>query len=191
MSARTPFKLVLPVALIAAGVLLALENSDHAPSGATPAPVSAAPVRTRARATTRRQRPNRRQTSVAPRSLSAGQVARYFLAAWLRCTYHQAPCFGIPGTLPAYAAALAGQQGRSLATPAEFAARPRFESLSIVHSCAAAAIAVATYTDGHGRHFPLHVNLVREPAGWRVFDVAEAPPHIALPNPLTAGPQAC
>jgi hypothetical protein len=27
--------------------------------------------------------------------------------------------------------------------------------------------------------------------GWRVFDVAEAPPHIPPPKPLSRGPLAC
>jgi len=91
--------------------------------------------------------------------------------------------------LPSYAAALARQRGTSLATPAELAARPVVLSLQLLRSCAHSAVAAVTYADG-GR-FQIHVNLVHERGGWLVFDVAEAPPHIPLPPPLSRGPRGC
>jgi len=97
----------------------------------------------------------------------------------------------MPGALPAYAAALARHAGHSLPAPAELGAHPRVASLTVTRSCADAAVAQATYVDSQGGRFQLHVNLVRERAGWRVFDVAEAPPHIPLPPPLSRGPRGC
>ena len=184
MSAPTTRRLMLPIALLAAGALLALDSSDHAPKAPVPAHLQGAPPQQRTPATTRRPRPNTDHLSAGPRSRGQRQVADRFLAAWLRCSYHQAPCSPIPGTLSAYAAALARQQGRSLATPAELTARPTIRSLKIVHSCGDAAIAIATYANGEGDRFELHVNLVRERAGWQVFDVAErrrrSPPQTGL-----------
>jgi hypothetical protein len=120
-----------------------------------------------------------------------GALARAFLAGWLACNYHHAPCSTIPGELHAYASALAQQNSRSAATPAERRAHPQITSIQLSRSCANAVVATATYQDGNGGTFELHVNLVRETAGWRVFDVAEAPPHIPLPRPLSRGPRGC
>jgi hypothetical protein len=91
----------------------------------------------------------------------------------------------------AYERALARQRGRALITPAERAAYPRVIALQVLRDCQHAAVAIATYHDGEGGRFRLHVNLVRRRAGWRVFDVAEAGPSIPLPAPLTKGPGAC
>jgi hypothetical protein len=135
--------------------------------------------------------PSRPPTGPHSPAASPRAVALRFAHGWLDCTYHQAPCSRVPGILAAYAAALARQQGSSLATPAELAARPRIVSLTLTPSCRRAAVALATYSDGEGGRFQLHVNLVREHAGWRVFDVAEAPPHIPLPPPLSHGPHGC
>ena len=118
-------------------------------------------------------------------------VARQFLASWLACTYHQGSCSHIAEALPAYAAVLGRQAGRSLPTPAELAAHPHVESVRVIRSCPRSAVAVATYFDGQGGRFVLHLNLVQQSRGWRVFDVAEAAPHIALPKPLTDGPGGC
>jgi len=93
--------------------------------------------------------------------------------------------------LPAYAAAVARQHQVSLATPAELAAQPRVLALQLLHGCALSAVAAVTYTDREGGRFQFHVNLMRERAAWRVFDVAEAPPHIPLPPPLSRGPRGC
>jgi hypothetical protein len=97
----------------------------------------------------------------------------------------------MPGALPAYAAALARHAGHSLPAPAELGAHPRVASLTVTRSCADAAVAHATYVDGQGGRFQLHVNLVHERDGWRVFDVAETPPHISLPAPLSRSPGEC
>jgi len=93
--------------------------------------------------------------------------------------------------LPAYRTDLLRRQGSSLSTPAELAAHPRILSIQLMPSCAQAGIALAAYQDGEGGRFQLHINLVREPVGWRVFDVAEVPPHIPLPKPLADGPRGC
>lgn len=129
--------------------------------------------------------------SVDRRATTAGHVIRLFLHGWLGCIYHRTSCAQIAGSLPAYGAAIAQQRGSSLATPAELATRPRILSIDLLASCPTAELALANYQDGEGGQFQLHVNLVREPAGWRVFDVAEAPPHIPLPKPLTDGPRGC
>jgi hypothetical protein len=42
-----------------------------------------------------------------------------------------------------------------------------------------------------GTSFTLHVNLVRRRDGWRVFDVAEASPHVRPPAPIGDGPGEC
>jgi hypothetical protein len=97
----------------------------------------------------------------------------------------------IAGMLPAYRTAFLAAQGISAATPAELAARPRVVALHLIRGCPVAIVAVATYTDGEGGTFVLHANLVRESAGWEVFNVAEAPPHIPPPKPLSEGPRGC
>jgi hypothetical protein len=129
--------------------------------------------------------------TASQRGGGAQQTARTFAAAWLACTYHQGPCDRLPDATTAYAAALTAQQGQSLPTPAETAAHPTITSLRLARSCGNAAVAVVTYADGEGGRFQIHVNLVREPVGWQVFDVAEAQPHIPLPKPLSEGPEAC
>ena len=125
------------------------------------------------------------------RQSSPDHVARRFLDGWLGCTYHQTPCSQITGMLPAYAVALDRQQGDSRATPAELSAPPLVVSLQLLRSCRRAAVAIATYKDRESDRFELHVNLIHDASGWHVFDVAEGPPHIALPEPLTHGPHEC
>jgi hypothetical protein len=193
MITRTLLKLAIPAAALAAALVLAASSAQHrTPLGrhsslATPfKPIRIPPPAPASRPVTRTALP-----SPPPRPSTPRQVARRFLDAWLGCSYHQAPCSHIAGTLPAYAAALGRQAGRSLATPAELAARPRIVSLKLLRSCDRAAVAAADYNDREGGRFRLHVNLVREPAGWQVFDVSEVPPHIPLPKPITEGPQAC
>lgn len=150
----------------------------HIPSVAPPAP---------------RHQPNTvvAQRSRPTRSSSPSAVAYVFVTRWLGCTYHHGLCRALPGALPAYAAAVSRQHGASRITPAEQTARPTIIALHITRSCADSAIATATYQDGQGGHFQLHLNLVHEPEGWRIFDVAEAPPHIPLPTPLSHGPRGC
>jgi hypothetical protein len=122
---------------------------------------------------------------------SATTVAVDFSLGWLACTYHQATCTHIPGSLQAYAAALRRQPERSLATPAEHAAQISITRVRLTRDCRDEAVAAVTYTSGSTSHFQIHLSLVREPGGWRVFDVAEAPPHIPTPAPLSRGPRAC
>lgn len=142
-----------------------------------------------ARARTRARAPN--FALLFGRSSSPGRVARLFVTGWLRCTYHQARCSPIAGTLRAYARVLAGQQQASLQTPSELAARPTILSLRLIHGCPASAIAIATYQDAEGGRFLLHVSLIDTPGAWRVFDVAEATPHIAPPKAMNHGPGKC
>lgn len=118
-------------------------------------------------------------------------VARDFLFRWLACSYHQMACASIPGTLPAYQEALGRQHAESLPTPAEGLAHPRVLVLQIVRACRRSAAATATYQDGEGGRFQLHLSLVDQASGWKVFDVAEAGPHIALPAELNHGPGRC
>ncbi len=195
MNVGRRLKLAIPAALLVLAVVAMISSAvgtgtsrrplrathsrtvDRRPTPATALPAPASPPR---------------QLLVAPPTGDMARVARRFLSAWLACTYHQAPCSHLPGSLPAYPAALAQEEGRrALPTPAELAAHPRIESIRVVRSCRRSAIATATYLDGHGGRFQLHLNLVQEPDGWRVFDVAEAAPHIALPRPLTHGPGGC
>lgn len=140
-----------------------------------------------------RRKPNSAvvERSRLTRSSTPRAVARAFVNGWLACTYHHRSCAALRGALPAYAAALSRQREASLATPAEQAARPKIVALHITRSCTASAIATAAYQDGEGGTFELHLNLVHGPEGWRVFDVAEAPPHIPLPTPLSRGPRGC
>jgi hypothetical protein len=182
--------------LIATGALLvgafiaiaAPSHPTHARRGPSrPAVVADTPQNLPA-APSRRHPPIRSPTR---RWSRPAQIARGFLRGWLGCTYHQTSCSRISGLLPAYADALVRYQGHSLATPDELAARPRIVAIRLVPSCPGAEVALATYQDGSGGRFQLHINLVREPAGWRVFDVAEAPPHIPLPKPLPYGPRGC
>lgn len=140
----------------------------------------------------RRSAHNAAADAARPRGPSSPDtVARAFLSGWLACTYHRGPCSSLPESLAAYRAALSRQHDGALATPAEQAAHPRVVAVRITRSCGGSAIALATFTDGEGGDFQLHLNLVLEPVGWRVFDVAEAPPHIPPPKPLSRGPLAC
>jgi hypothetical protein len=194
MITRRLLGLAIAAVLVAAALLLALSSPQHPKRRSSSRsrvtlfePIRIPPLAPSPAAVARTTTP-----SPPPhRSSGPQRVARRFLERWLRCTYHQAPCSRIAGTLPAYAAVLGRQAGRSLATPAELAARPRIVSLKLLRSCDRAAVAAADYNDREGGRYQLHVNLVREPAGWQVFDVAEAPPHIPLPKPITEGPQAC
>ena len=141
--------------------------------------------------------PPPRSTSAQPASALPSSppppavVADRFARAWVACIYHQRPCSPMPSALPLYAAALARHAGDSLPAPAELITHPHVESLSVTRSCADVAVARITYAEGNAGRFQLHVNLVRERAGWRVFDVAEAQPHIPLPPPLGRGPRGC
>jgi hypothetical protein len=109
----------------------------------------------------------------------------------LACTYHRWSCHLLPGALPQYAAIFAQDRGNAITTPSERAARPRVTWVDEFRSCSDSAIVTASYQEGEGGHFQIHVNLIHTPVGWRVFDVAEAPPHIPLPSPLSRGPRAC
>jgi len=182
--------------LLTAGMLLLVGGSSprpgqHGPSTvgllATPGvpPAASATVRTR----TRTWVPHVAQT--IGRSSGPGRVARYFLIGWLRCSYHQAPCRQIAGTLHSYRRALDSQRRASLQTPVEVAARPEVLSVRLIYGCPASGTAVATYQDGEGGRFELHVSLIDTHGGWRVFDIAEAAPHIALPKMLNHGPGKC
>jgi hypothetical protein len=53
------------------------------------------------------------------------------------------------------------------------------------------AVVTVSYTAGSTLAYQLHVNLVRRRDGWRVFDVAEAPPHVWAPAPIGDGPGEC
>jgi hypothetical protein len=194
MKARTAPKLAIPAGIVAAGIGVTIWVAAGAgspqprPRAARPRTADPAVVQTTA------PRPPARPMRQPPVAVSARGlegVVRRFLVGWLACTYHQASCAHVGGSLPAYAAALDRQQGRALPTPAELAAHPRVQSVRLIRACRRSEMAVATYLDGHGGRFQLHLNLVRAPEGWRVFDVAEAPPHIPLPPPLTHGPRGC
>ncbi|MHB1837776.1 MAG: hypothetical protein ACYCXW_22765, partial [Solirubrobacteraceae bacterium] len=172
MSAPTAVKLALPAGLLASAVALAALG--HFGKG-VPRPVITAPVRltlvSPRPAVRGLPRPARLATSTRE---GAGpvQVAHVFTQDWLACTYRQGRCARIPGTLPAYATALAGWGSGSLATPAELAARPRVVSVRVIRACRNSATASADYHDGVGGRYQLHINLVLEPTGWDVFDVA-------------------
>ncbi|MGH2871849.1 MAG: hypothetical protein ACRDL5_05245, partial [Solirubrobacteraceae bacterium] len=191
MSVRSVLRLAVPAGLLALALaLVLLGRPDHR------APRRASTAKTPVRLTlamplaTVGPQPQPTRAATGPES-GAGpeQVARAFIDGWLACVYRQGSCARIPGSLPAYAAALGRRRGGSLATPAELAARPRVISLRVIRACRNSATAIARYVDGDGERYQLHVNLVLAPAGWRVFDVAEAPPHIPLPKPLTEGPR--
>ncbi len=184
----------LPVCLLAVSLLLATTSASHSPRRqlrpANPEQRLVLP------ATPRTSQQHATPTSLPPAeaSLHLGSprsVALRFTTAWLTCTYHRERCSRIPRALPAYTAALRRVWEASLPTPAELAARPAIRSVSVVEACGDEAVATVTYTAGPSVRYQLHVDLVRHPAGWRVFDVAEAPPHIPLPAPLNRGPGAC
>lgn len=193
MSAPTAAKLAVPIALLAAAVALVIfgrpvSGAARSVGAATaPAVLSLAPAQQRAGGWSR----STPVTITTGHDVHPGRVARAFIEGWLGCVYRQRSCAHIPGSLPAYAAALDRPPGESLGTPAELAARPRVVSLHVIRACRRSATAIVWYVDGEGGRFQLHVNLVAEPAGWHVFDIAEAPPHIPLPKPLTEGPRAC
>ena len=187
----------VPVGLIAAAVIAAaIPTRSHTHAGGrfqaaprTTAPRPASSVTPVHHAT--QTRSNRRSASPhASYPSTPGPSARRFLTGWLACVYHHAPCSQIADALPGYASALA-RPARSLATPAELVAHPEVVTLELLPRCGESEVAIATYTDGAGGRFQLHLDLVHEPAGWEVFDVAEAPPHIPLPTPLTRGPGGC
>ncbi len=181
---------VLPVSLLAISLLLATASAPHSPRRPELRRqlVSSAPTQTsRQRATPVVHQPAKASLHLG----SAGSVALRFTSAWLSCTYHRERCSRIPGALPAYTAALHRQHATPPPTPAELAARPAIRSVSVVQACGDEAVATVTYTAGPSVRYQLHVNLVRHPAGWRVFDVSETPPHIPLPAPLARGPGTC
>lgn len=193
MSGRSAVKLAAPAGLLVLAIALALSGRS-----AQLDPQSAGTVKTSIRLTLISPRtaiaPQPRPTPPASRTVGRAdptQVARAFTQALLACMYGQASCARIPGTLPTYADALAGWTSGSLATPAELTARPRVVSVRVIRACRNSATVIADYVDGEGGRFQLHINVVLEHAGWQVFDVAEAPPHIPAPRPLTGGPGAC
>jgi hypothetical protein len=128
----------------------------------------------------------RSRTADSPRP-----VALVFTQRWLACTDHQGSCTHLPGALPAYNAALRRAQGSSLPTPAELAARVSVQGATTIRACRDQAVVTVSYSTGRGLHYLLHVNLARRVGAWRVFDVAEVPPHIPLPAPLGRGPGEC
>jgi hypothetical protein len=122
---------------------------------------------------------------------SARSVALVFTLRWLACTDHNGSCAHVPDALPAYNAALRRAQGSSLPTPAELAARVTVQGATTIRACRDQAVVTVSYGTGRGLRYQLHVNLARRVGAWRVFDVAEVPPHIPLPAPLGRGPGGC
>jgi hypothetical protein len=193
MSRSTLVKLLVPATLLVAAIVIAIRAEPQLHRRPGRAAHAALTVSTPAGAAAV-GRPAPKPTAQPVRSrpgLDPGAVARAFLDGWLACTYHQRPCTHIAGSLSAYAMALARDDGRSLPTPVELATRPEVTTVQLISACPRSALVIATYLDGHGGTFQLHLNLVREPSGWRVFDVAEAAPHIPLPQPLNRGPAEC
>ena len=105
--------------------------------------------------------------------------------------YLRGPCAHVPGTLPAYAAALLNAARGAVAAPGESFGHLQFRLVGLIRVCRETDIALAVYTDEQGVRFELHINLLRDTAGWQVFDVAEAPPHISPPAPLGRSSRGC
>lgn len=122
---------------------------------------------------------------------SPARAASRFAVAWLACIYHQATCSRLPDALPDYARAITHHDDSALPTPAETQAQLRVVSVHAIRTCPLASIARVVYANGTDGRFVLHLNLLRTGATWRVFDVAEAPPHIPLPTELGHGPRGC
>jgi hypothetical protein len=186
---RPRLLLVVTACVLGGAVAVAVglpATSAHEQQSALARPASPPPPRNHSAPLKPRPAPSPRTTGA-----SATTVAFDFSLGWLACTYHQGPCTQIPGSLQAYGAALRRQPERSLATPAERAAQISITRIGLTRDCRDEAVAAVTYTSGSTSHFEIHLNLVREPDGWRVFDVAEAPPHIPPPAPLSRGTGAC
>jgi hypothetical protein len=196
MRARARIGGLASLAALAIASLLVAQPGGHRPSSIghdspsrAPSVASASPLATTPPPTSSQFQPRTRAEPV--RRASPGAIADRFLAGWLACTYHQRSCHRLPGALPRYAASFDRDRGNGITTPAERAARPRVRWVNEIRGCSDSATVTASYQDGEGGLFQVHLNLINTPAGWRVFDVAEAPPHIPLPPPLPRGPRAC
>jgi hypothetical protein len=135
--------------------------------------------------------PRSRSSRLGPQKAHPNEIADRFLVVWLPCLYLQALCASTPGALPAYAAALSRTTRDSLPAPDEAVGHLRIWIVCLVRACPRVDVALALYTNGLGGEFELHVNLLRTAADWQVFDVAEAPPHVAPPSPLDRSPRGC
>jgi hypothetical protein len=193
MSRRAWLVLVIGLLLAAGAVLLVGGSPPHRGpgSGRPPALAPLAPPRMTQLRAPARSGQTRIVAAVGPHYSDPERVARTFLLGWLACTYHQRACTSIPGTLDAYREALGRQHARSLPTPAERLVHPSVLLVQTVRACQGSTTATATYKDGEGGRFQLHLSLVDQRSGWKVFDVAEAAPHIPLPAELNHGPGRC
>jgi hypothetical protein len=187
--------LVVPALLAGASLALLVGGHDQPTRSSLHAPVASRRAAAVMRPLRRSPRRRHHSTMSLPTSrfsvASPKQVATRFAVGWLSCSYHQATCSRLPDALPAYATAFEHQRGTALPTPAEVDAHLEVLSTTLTPTCPVATVALVIYTDGAGGRFVLHVNLLRTRVGWRVFDVAEAPPHIPLPIELGHGPTGC
>jgi len=193
--ARSWLKLTVPAGLLAASLIVGLASSTTAPHQQRSAKSSAVaahenpPPRPRPGPTHPHRRP-RNPTASRPQLPSARTVALEFAYSWLGCLYHHASCSQIRGILASYARFVQPQLASGPVTHGDLHARPRIISLRLTHNCRLEAVATVTYTVG-GQVLDLHPNLVLQPAGWKVFTVAEFPAPIPLPPPLQTGERLC
>jgi hypothetical protein len=192
--ARRVIAVVLPTSVLAASFALLL--AGHADSARSTRVATAAPRHASAAGRLPRRRLRAPERAIDSRVAefavtSPAQAATRFAVAWLACIYHQATCSRLPDALPGYARAITHRDDSALPTPAEMQAQLRVVSVHAIRTCPLASIARVVYANGTDGRFVLHLNLLRTGATWRVFDVAEAPPHIPLATELGHGPRGC